>query len=631
MKFKIYKIEFLSPYIIWVADCFLSIVSTLFIYLLFNYTLGVQIDTYLMRNVIALSILSSVLYTYICKTHRGIIRHTMVGELPRLSYAMLLKMITFIIFYHITLEYVGKFIYTLIITDFICSVFMLVTMRMIIINFYYLITQNNNNKEDILIYGTSQAAISLALYLQNSNNKYNFKGFLTRSLRKSKTRIIGHPVYYIKNNDDIKYLSKEKKITTILFTNGDDLRNNEIVNYSLEENITLRIAPLAETKSNPTAMQLRNIQIEDLLEREEITIDLKNISQQIKERTIMVTGAAGSIGSELCRQLCLFNPDVLILFDFSESSLYSIDLELKKKHPQQKLYSVIGNIRDRKRVETQIKRYRPSIIFHAAAYKHVPLMEEFPCEAVRTNVGGSQILAEAAIKYDVEKFIMISSDKAVHPSNVMGASKRLAEMYIQSLGTAIKEEKINGKTTFVTTRFGNVLGSNGSVIPLFRQQISEGGPLTITHPEIIRYFMTIPEACRLVLEATFLGKGNDVFIFDMGEPVKILDLAKKMIRLSGLRPDIDIKITYSGLRPGEKLYEELLYKKEVTIPTKNPKIYHAQTIRKEYEQLKAQINHLLEIANNSNRYKIVEYMKQIDDEFKSQSSEYEQIDKKLAM
>lgn len=442
---------------------------------------------------------------------------------------------------------------------------------------------------------------------------------------------MGYPIYSINSVEDIKRLNEDKKITTILFTNSDNLKNNNIVNYCLESNITLRIAPLAETRQNPTALQLRNIQIEDLLNRDEIIIDLDNIRNEIEGRTIMVTGAAGSIGSELCRQLSIFNPSQLIMFDFSETALYYIDLELKKKYPQLKIYSIIGNIRDKKRVESQIARYTPDIIFHAAAYKHVPLMEEFPCEAVRTNVGGTQILAETAIKYNVKKFIMISSDKAVHPSNVMGASKRLAEMYIQSLGTAIKEGKIKGETSFVTTRFGNVLGSNGSVIPLFRKQIAEGGPVSITHPEIIRYFMTIPEACRLVLEAAFLGKGNDVFVFDMGEPVKILDLAKKMIRLSGLRPDIDIKIEYSGLRPGEKLYEELLYKKETTIPTKNPKIFHAQSIRKEYDDLRLKIEKLLEIANTSSRYQIVEFMKQIDNEFKSQSSVYEEIDKMLAM
>ena len=632
MKFQIDKIQFLSPYIIWVADCFLSISSTIFIYLLFNYTLGVEINTGLMRNVILLSIATSLLWTYICKTNFGIIRHTMVGELSRISYAMMLKMLSFVIFYHVTLEYVGKFIYTLVITDFMCSVFLLVTMRVLIVNFYYMMTQSlGTKKENVLIYGTTHASISLATYLQSSNDIYKVVGFATCTHPTAKIRMMGHPIYSINSVEDIKRLNEDKKITTILFTNSDNLKNNNIVNYCLESNITLRIAPLAETRQNPTALQLRNIQIEDLLNRDEIIIDLDNIRNEIEGRTIMVTGAAGSIGSELCRQLSIFNPSQLIMFDFSETALYYIDLELKKKYPQLKIYSIIGNIRDKKRVESQIARYTPDIIFHAAAYKHVPLMEEFPCEAVRTNVGGTQILAETAIKYNVKKFIMISSDKAVHPSNVMGASKRLAEMYIQSLGTAIKEGKIKGETSFVTTRFGNVLGSNGSVIPLFRKQIAEGGPVSITHPEIIRYFMTIPEACRLVLEAAFLGKGNDVFVFDMGEPVKILDLAKKMIRLSGLRPDIDIKIEYSGLRPGEKLYEELLYKKETTIPTKNPKIFHVQSIRKEYNDLRLKIEKLLEIANTSSRYQIVEFMKQIDNEFKSQSSVYEEIDKMLAM
>lgn len=288
-------------------------------------------------------------------------------------------------------------------------------------------------------------------------------------------------------------------------------------------------------------------------------------------RTIMVTGAAGSIGSELCRQLCKFNPKQLVLFDFSETATYQIDMELRKKFPNNRILSVIGDVRNKQRVESQVKQYRPDIIFHAAAYKHVPLMEEYPCEAVRANVLGTQNVADVAVDCGVEKFIMISTDKAVHPSSVMGATKHIAEMYVQSLGNKIKSGGLKGKTCFITTRFGNVLGSNGSVIPLFRQQILEGGPVTVTHPDIIRYFMTIPEACRLVLEAAFLGTGNDIFIFDMGKPVKIADLARQMIRLSGLHPDEDIKIEYTGLRPGEKLYEELLYKK---------RIRHLPTIRK---------------------------------------------------
>ncbi len=631
MKFKIDKIGFLSPYIVWASDTFLSIASTIFIYLLFYYTFDVAIDTRMMRKVIIFSFITSALWTYICKTYIGIIRHTMIGELSRISYAMLLKMLSFIIFYHLTLEYTGKFIYTLVITDFLSSIFFLITTRIIIVNFYYMMTRHiDEKKEDVLIYGTTQAAISLAAHLRRINSNYNVKGFVTRLRHNKKIQIMGRPVYKISCIEDIKRLNKEKNITTILFTNIESLKNNEIVSYCLKSNITMRMAPLAETKNSNTALQVRNIQIEDLLNREEIVINFENIQKELNGSTIMVTGAAGSIGSELCRQLCVFKPEKLVLLDFSETALYYIDLELKKKHPEQEIHSIIVNIRDKQRVENMIERYRPAVIFHAAAYKHVPLMEEFPCEAVRTNIGGTQILADTAIKYGVKKFIMISTDKAVRPGNVMGASKLIAEMYIQSLGTAIKEGHIKGETKFVTTRFGNVLGSNGSVIPLFRQQIANGGPVTITHPDIIRYFMTIPEACRLVLEAAFMGEGNDVFVFDMGEPVKILDLATKMIRLSGLRPGEDIKIEFSGLRPGEKLYEELLYQKEITIPTKNKKIFHAQSTRKEYNQLNAQIINLLEVASTGSRYQIVECMKKINSEFKSQASVYEQIDEKLA-
>ena len=631
MKFKIDKIGFFSPYIVLASDTFLSVVSTIFTHLLLYNTLDIDVNIRLMRNIVLLSLVASILWTYVFKTNLGAIRHTMIGELSRISYAMLMKMITFTIFYYLTQPYVGRFIYTLVITDFMCSIFFLIITRVIIVNLYYMITRHaNDKKENVLIYGTTQAAISLAAHLRRINSNYNVKGFATRLRYNKKMQIMGRPIYKISSIEDIKKLNKEKNITTILFTNIESLKNNEIASYCLESNITLRMAPLAETKNSNTALQVRNIQIEDLLNREEIVINFENIQKELSGSTIMVTGAAGSIGSELCRQLCLFKPSKLVLLDFSETALYYIDLELKKKHPEQELHSIIVNIRDKKRVDAMIERYRPDVIFHAAAYKHVPLMEEFPCEAVRTNVGGTQILADTAIKYGVKKFIMISTDKAVHPSNVMGASKHIAEMYIQSLGTAIKEGKIAGETKFVTTRFGNVLGSNGSVIPLFRQQIANGGPVTITHPDIIRYFMTIPEACRLVLEAAFMGEGNDVFVFDMGEPVKILDLATKMIRLSGLRPNVDIKIEFSGLRPGEKLYEELLYKKETTIPTKNNKIFHAQSTRKEYEQLNTQIKNLLEIANNYNRYKIVECMKQISSQFKSQASIYEKIDEKLA-
>ena len=630
MKLRIGKFEILSSHLIWIVDSCISIASTLFIYLLFSYTLGIDVDTSLMRYMTILSIVTSFLYTRLCKTHQGIIRHTTVAELTRLVYAMFLKSITFLILAYITLNYVGRFIYTLIFADFICALFLQMFMRTLIVNFYiHIVHFTSKTKEKVFIYGTSQASVSLAKYLRGDNLQYEVKGFLTHNKAESNLRIMSYPIFYIKEEKEFEKSIKQHNIGTILFTNVDELHGDEnLTTYCLEHEIAMRIAPMVETGDNTTSFQLRNVQIEDLLGRDEIIVNMNKLKEGLTNRIIMVTGAAGSIGSEICRQLCQFQPQLLILFDFSETAIYEINMELRKHYPKVPIQAVIGDVRDRNRVESQVKRYRPHIIFHAAAYKHVPLMEEHPCEAVHTNIGGTKIVAEAAIRYDVDKFIMISTDKAVRPSNVMGATKRLAEMYIQSLGTAIKEGKIPGKTSFVTTRFGNVLGSNGSVIPLFRKQIEAGGPITVTHPDIIRYFMTIPEACRLVLEAAFLGEGNDIFIFDMGKPVRIVDLAKKMIGLSGLRKDIDIQIKYTGLRPGEKLYEELLYQRECTMPTDNPKIFRAQTIRYEHHQIREHIDHLLATAYTYNKLETVRYMKFIDPEFVSQSSIYESLDNK---
>ena len=629
MKIKIGNIEFLSSHLIWLVDSCLSIVSTLFIYLLFSYTLGINIDTHLMRNMVILSIVTSFLYTKLCKTHLGIIRHTTIAELSRLVYAMSLKAITFLILAYITLDYVGRFIYTLIFSDFICSIFLQMFMRTMIVNFYiHIIHFTSKSKQRIFIYGTSRASIGLANYLRNDDTQYEVKGFLTCDKSKKNLRIMGFPIIYFDSNEALEKSFKNNKVDTILYASNDDLHGDDALTaYCLEHNIAMRIAPMVEAGDKSTSFQLRNVQIEDLLGRDEIKVNMNKLKEGLTNRIIMVTGAAGSIGSEICRQLCQFQPQLLILFDFSETAMYEINMELRKNFPNVPIQAIIGDVRDRNRVESQIQRYRPHIIFHAAAYKHVPLMEEHPCEAVHTNIGGTQIVAETAIRYNVDKFIMISTDKAVRPSNVMGATKRLAEMYTQSLGTAIKEGTIIGNTSFITTRFGNVLGSNGSVIPLFRKQIEAGGPITVTHPDIIRYFMTIPEACRLVLEAAFLGEGNDIFIFDMGKPVKIVDLAKKMISLSGLRESIDIQIKYTGLRPGEKLYEELLYQKENTIPTNNPKIFRAETIRHEYTQIREHIKHLLATAYTYNKQETVRYMKKIDPEFISQSSIYELLDK----
>ena len=380
------------------------------------------------------------------------------------------------------------------------------------------------------------------------------------------------------------------------------------------------------TVGKQTHRHLPEVRIEDLLGRDEIRINMKEISEKLQGKVVMVTGAAGSIGSELCRQLCTFGVKKLVLFDMAETPMHNIRLELEDKFPQMDFVPLVGDVRSQYRLEFVFQNYHPQVIFHAAAYKHVPLMEENPCEAVRTNVYGTRLLADMAVKYDVERFVMISTDKAVNPTNVMGASKRLAEIYVQSLSIAIGNGEIAGKTRFITTRFGNVLGSNGSVIPRFREQLEKGGPLTVTHPEIIRYFMTIPEACRLVLEASIMGQGNEIFVFDMGTPVKIADLARRMIELAGLIPGKDIEIVYTGLRPGEKLYEELLATKENTLPTPNEKIFRAHVRKYNYRDIEEAIKRLSETAATVNRMETVRQMKQIIPEFKSKNSEYEKLD-----
>ena len=562
---KFLQTDYIHPYIIWCIDVFLSVISSFSIFLFFHYLINISIHFNQQRYILLIAVISSIVWTGICKTYEGIIRYSTLVELTRIIYAMLLKALTFVLFAYITLDYIGLFIYSIIITDFISSVFLLMCTRILTVNFYYHLLQLlKKPRQATLIYGISERGISLANYLRSENNPYNVFGFITRKPENKKYRLVGYQIYLIDEENSLRKLFSTLKVNCILFLSHTDLRNDEeIVQYGLENHICLRIAPFLTEQTQWSKIQLRNIQIEDLLSREEINIDLDNIRNELSGSVIMVTGAAGSIGSELCRQLCCFNLKQLILFDFSETATYEVDMELKKRFPDRSILPIIGDVRNRDHVESQTRLYHPDIIFHAAAYKHVPMMEKYPCEAVRTNVLGTSIMADTALKYGVKKFIMISTDKAVNPSSVMGATKRLAEMYVQSLGSAIQEGNIIGKTSFITTRFGNVLGSNGSVIPLFRQQIMEGGPVTVTHPDIIRYFMTIPEACRLVLEAAFMGQGNDIFIFDMGKPVKITDMACRMIKLAGLQPDKDIEIVYTGLRPGEKLYEELLYNEEM--------------------------------------------------------------------
>lgn len=624
------KLSHYSPYIIWTVDVVLSVVATLLSILLMHAVLEIAIQKELFV-LVPISLGISILLTWLFRTYKGVISHAGSEEMLRIVYLMLGKGCLMIFGAWFTQwNYVGPFLLSIILLDIITTALLLMVWRVILINIYHHLVRLSSKRDlNAMVYGTSEAAICLAIYLINKDTDYHINGFYTRRKELNNMRIQGLSTHCFKSNREFVEYAGKHGINCLLFVTSKELHaDEELVSVCLEHGIGVRIAPLMEaTTNNLATMQLRTIQIEDLLGRDEIEISMEKIGREISSKTIMVTGAAGSIGSELCRQLCRFNPKNLIMVDMGETPTYQIDLEIRKRFPNQNFTAVISDVRDYDRMNIIIERYKPNIIMHAAAYKHVPLMEEYPCEAVRANVLGTKNVADLAVKHEVEKFVMISTDKSVKPSNVMGASKHIAEMYVQSLGQAVKEGKVASKTQFVTTRFGNVLGSNGSVIPLFRQQILDGGPLTITDPEVIRYFMTIPEACRLVLEAAFMGQGNDIFIFDMGQPVKIVDLAKRMIELTGLRPEIDIEIKYTGLRPGEKLYEELLYYKEATIPTTHPKIFRAQTINREFGETRDQIQTLINMAHTGDKRETVRLMKKIAPAFKSQNSIYAELDK----
>ena len=433
----------------------------------------------------------------------------------------------------------------------------------------------------------------------------------------------------IENVEDLYRLIPRNSLDGVLFPNIKvaHQERDRLIRYCEQASLkTLVVPEMEELRGGEAKRSVREIRIEDLLGREEIHINLDEIGNLLEGKTVLVTGAAGSIGSEICRQLAHFPIKKLVCFDSAETPMHNLRLELEEKYRGLNFVPVIGDVRSPDRVDYMFRNWHPQVVFHAAAYKHVPLMEENPCEAIRTNVFGTRVMADAAVSYGVEKFVMISTDKAVNPTNIMGCSKRLAEIYVQSLSLAIERGEVKGETRFITTRFGNVLGSNGSVIPRFREQIAQGGPVTVTHPDIIRYFMTIPEACRLVLEAGTMGKGGEIFIFDMGEPVKIADLAKRMIELSGLQVDKDIEIKYTGLRPGEKLYEELLNNKENTKETPHEKIRVAAVREYDYKDVITHIHVLIELSLRVQILPMVKEMKAFVPEFKSQNSRFEELD-----
>ena len=560
----------------------------------------------------------------ISRLYTGIVRYTGTKDTARIFYVTSIGSIVILIADFISYFFIELFILprSVILIDFLLNVFLLTASRLFVKSIYNELFSNSKRKENTVIYGINELAlITKRTLIKDSESNFKVVAFIDYTGKQIGNKLDGIEVY---SKDKIEIIFDKYDVSTLIIADSKNYHNtkNEVIDVCLEYDIRVLTLPNINKWINGelSINQIRKIKIEDLLERAPITLNEEQIKRDTLNKTILITGAAGSIGSEIVKQLLRFKPKEILIFDQAESPLYELEIALQEKHNFENYKIIIGNISDAYRVEKIFKKYQPSIIFHAAAYKHVPMMENNPAEAIRTNVFGTKTIADLAVKYKTNKFVMISTDKAVNPTNVMGASKRIAEIYCQSLNS------YSNYTKFITTRFGNVLGSNGSVINRFKKQIENRDVVTVTHAKITRYFMTIPEACQLVLEAGSMGKGGEIFIFDMGQSVKIVDLAKKMIKLSGLELGKDIQINYTGLRPGEKLYEELLNNKENTIATHHAQIMIGKVREYDFQIVKKEINLLLDILKLNNNYLIVRKMKEIVPEFKSQNSIYEELD-----
>lgn len=563
-------------------------------------------------------------------TYSGIIRYSSFVDLGRVGFAMGSSGLAVILIHYITNEMPGMFVFLNvrhIVLAIIMATLIMWALRVVVKFFYDNYFRADENALRVFIYGVQDGGVGLAKNIRNEKPaRFVLKGFISHDPRLNYTRLMGEKVYQV--NDHLPEVLKEKGIDAVLVApkRNDVFRNDEqLQDYIIGAGVSIYMAHEADKweKGEDVAPQLREVSIEDLLPREQIQVDMESVGSMLKGRKILITGSAGSIGSEMVRQIAIYKPAELMLIDQAETPQHDIRLMMAHDFPDIKAATVVASIANEPKMRKIFSEFKPDYVFHAAAYKHVPMMEDNPSESIHNNVYGTKVIADLSVEFGVKKFVMISTDKAVNPTNVMGCSKRICEIYVQSLNKAEMEGRVKGNTQFVTTRFGNVLGSNGSVIPLFEKQIREGGPVTVTDPNIIRYFMLIPEACKLVLEAGTKGKGGEIFVFDMGKPVKIADLAKRMILLSGAT---NVEIKFTGLREGEKLYEEVLNDAEVTKPSFHEKIRIAEVREYDYFEVCKQIEDLITISGKFNNMDTVRSMKSIVPEYKSNNSIYSVLD-----